>query len=299
MTMLNYQTRETANQDASYQTMLDYRTSEVVTQSAGTISWGLNIAMRGIQCLLGGLHSRVMHLDAPEVMRGPQPVMESGEGNLIAEAASGKTAAFEKLTAPLADSLYSIIAGIAGQTDAEDVLQETLLNAYKGMGNFRGDCAFSTWMTRIAVNAARSWLRKKRPEVAPATSSDGEEDCPADPFDAMASPSPGPAEVLAMQEDKERVGEALTKLPDEEREVLVMREVDGMKYSAIADALEITEGAVRARLHRARNRMFSLLGGLSATSRSATSPSATSSGPSGSGPSGSRPSGSRPSGRTQ
>jgi RNA polymerase sigma-70 factor (ECF subfamily) len=217
--------------------------------------------------------------------------MDSGEGNLIAEAAAGKTAAFEKLTAPLADSLYSIIAGIVGQSrggstpsDAEDVLQETLLNAYKGMGGFRGESSFSTWMTRIAVNAARSYLRKKRPEVAPIPASDGEEDCPADPFDAMASPSPGPAEVLAMQEDKDRVGEALTKLPDEEREVLVMREVDGMKYSAIADALEITEGAVRARLHRARNRMFSLLGGLSATSRSATS---------------SRPSGSRPSGRTQ
>ena len=219
------------------------------------------MAVNGVQWAFGGGTNRSGRLDAPEGMRGPQPVMDSGEGNLIAEAAAGKTAAFEKLTAPLADSLYSIIAGIAGQTDAEDVLQETLLNAYKGMGGFRGESSFSTWMTRIAVNAARSYLRKKRPEVAPVPASDGEEDCPADPFDAMASPGPSPAEVLAVQEDKERVGEALTKLPDEEREVLVMREVDGMKYSAIADALEITEGAVRARLHRARNRMFSLLGG--------------------------------------
>ncbi|MBN1809845.1 MAG: sigma-70 family RNA polymerase sigma factor [Planctomycetes bacterium] len=185
--------------------------------------------------------------------------MGDSEAVLLREAMAGSTGAFEELALPLADGLYSVLAGMVGRAEAEDLLQETLMNAYRGIGNFRGDCSFRTWVSRIAMNAARTFLRKKRPQQAnPGEDGDASG---GDLFDCLASPGRGPVEELTVEEDREMVGAALNRLTPEEREVLVLREVDGFSYDEIAGALRITQASVRSRLHRARNRMLGLLGG--------------------------------------
>jgi len=182
--------------------------------------------------------------------------MTESEALLVQAARDGRPGAFERLALPIVDSLFSVIAGIAGRVEAEDLLQETLLSAYRCITDFRGECSFRTWISRIAVNAARTFVRKKKPVNA-----DPADDPAADPFDAMPSMAKDPVEELTMKEDREMVEDALRKLPPEEREVLVMREVDGLSYDDIAASLQVTQAAVRSRLHRARNRMFGMLGG--------------------------------------
>ena len=168
---------------------------------------------------------------------------------------------FEELALPMADRIYSILAGMVGRTDAEDLLQESLLNAFKGFAKFRGDSGFGTWFTRIAVNTARNFLRKKRPVPFSNGANPGCEDGSAAGADDFPSDALDPLEALARSEDGEMVRSAVERLSDDEREVVLLREIEGLSYIEMASALGTTAAAVRSRLHRARRRLFVLLGG--------------------------------------
>jgi RNA polymerase sigma-70 factor (ECF subfamily) len=187
--------------------------------------------------------------------------MAKGDSGLLAAVKRGRPGAFEELAVPLADRLYSLLAGMVGKTDAEDLLQETFLKAYRGMRDFRGGSSFSTWITKIAINAARSHVRKKHPVSISDEIARESEDPSADRLDAMPSPAITPAEALEKKEQRKQVAVALEKLADEEREVLLLREIDELSYEEIAGVLEVSPDAVRSRLHRARQHMFGLLGG--------------------------------------
>lgn len=197
--------------------------------------------------------------------------MREGEGSLIEAARRGAPGAFERLALPLADRVWSVLAGLAGEGEAEDLLQETLLRAFRGLGTFRGEAGFGRWLICIAVNTARKHLAKKRPVTLAvggarggSGGSDGEgggDDPPPDPLDELPGPASDPPALASLAEEAERVRAAVARLPWEEREALILRELEDLSYAEIAREVEATPAAVRSRLHRARRRLAGQLGG--------------------------------------
>lgn len=138
---------------------------------------------------------------------------------------------------------------------AEDLAQETFLRAFRALGSFRGDCSFVSWLLRIATNLTLNQVtsvaaRAERKAVsldAPGVSADGEQKM--DPADTK---QPVPASRLQRGELKTVLETALGRLPEEFRSAVVLRDVEGLEYETIAEALRIPVGTVRSRLHRGR-----------------------------------------------
>jgi RNA polymerase sigma-70 factor (ECF subfamily) len=168
------------------------------------------------------------------------------DDRLIDEALAGNSAAFGDLVRKYQDRLYNTIAHVTGSPeDARDVVQDAFVQAFVKLETFQGTSAFYTWLYRIAFNAAISRTRRQKPtlSVERQREQSGEE-----PVDGRA----GPGERLEQQELAAQVRAALAKLSEEHRTVIVLREIDGHDYDAIAEILELPLGTVRSRLHRAR-----------------------------------------------
>jgi RNA polymerase sigma-70 factor (ECF subfamily) len=181
--------------------------------------------------------------------------VSADDHRLIAECLDGDTAAFGALVRRHQDRLYNTAYRLVGNAeDAQDVVQEAFLSAYQSLGNFKGDSLFFTWLYRIAVNTAISLKRKQRavlriggPEGGPA----------AEPLDPSELSRPGHA--LEQAEQGQRIHQALARLSPEHRAVLVLKDMEGEKYEAIAEVLGVPIGTVRSRLHRARLELRELL----------------------------------------
>lgn len=170
----------------------------------------------------------------------------SDDAQLIAETLAGQTAAFGKLVEKYQDRLFNTVVHLAGNVeDARDIVQEAFVQAFVKLDSFRGASAFYTWLYRIAFNMSAGHRRKQRP-VGSIDRKD--EQSGLDPVDN----GNGPVEQLEQQERCRQVREALRRLSDEHRKILVLREIDGCDYETIAIILELPVGTVRSRLHRAR-----------------------------------------------
>ena len=166
--------------------------------------------------------------------------------SLIRLSLDGCRESFGDLVRKYQDRLYNSLVHFLGcANEAEDVAQEAFVLAFTRLQSFRGDSAFYTWLYRIAVNAAISQKRRKRPSL----SGDGQT-----PFETLADASPdqAPEHRIHQQESVKRVHQALQALSDEHRKILVLREIEGYDYEAISEMCEIPVGTVRSRLHRAR-----------------------------------------------
>ena len=160
------------------------------------------------------------------------------ELKLVQRAARGDGKAFHALVDAHSQRLYRLAVSLVGNaTDAEDVLQEAFAGAFRGLGRFEGRSSVKTWLTRILVMQAAKWRRDRQRRNMP--NSDLEEVSQSD----TASHSVGA---------KIDLHAALQKLSDEHREVLVLREFEGMSYEEIAEAIDVPRGTVESRLHRAR-----------------------------------------------
>ncbi len=138
--------------------------------------------------------------------------------------------------------------------DAADVVQDAFLNAYQSLHTFKGDAEFFTWLYRIAFNTAISQKRKRRATVSLDSSGpDGRLDVD-DPSDYIK-----PGAALERTEDERQLHGALSRLSHEHREVLVLKEIEGLKYEDIAEILGVPIGTIRSRLHRARLELRDLL----------------------------------------
>jgi RNA polymerase sigma-70 factor, ECF subfamily len=140
---------------------------------------------------------------------------------------------------------------VRNQEDIEDVVQETFIKAYRAIGNFRGDSAFYTWIYRIAINTAKNLLvtQGRRPStLKESNDADGEtfED------NAALSNIDTPESLYQTKQIGEAVNEAMADLPEELRSAIVMREIDGLSYEEIAEAMDCPIGTVRSRIFRAR-----------------------------------------------
>ena len=165
---------------------------------------------------------------------------------LIEKTLAGESAAFGQLVLKYQDRLYNTVMHVSGNAeDARDVVQNAFVQAYVKLSTFKGNSAFYTWLYRIAFNEAISQKRKQRStlsvEYARETSGIEPENNEA-----------GPHEILEMDERRCQVRQAIGELNEEYRAVLVLREIDGCCYDTIAEILDLPNGTVRSRLHRAR-----------------------------------------------
>jgi RNA polymerase sigma-70 factor, ECF subfamily len=176
--------------------------------------------------------------------------VKDDDQRLIAECLQGRTEAFGELVRRYQDRLYNSVYRLVGNAeDAYDVVQDAFLNAYQSLGAFKGGSQFFTWMYRIAVNTGITLKRKRKAVLRlHAPGPDGE---PAvDPADPSESNRPDYAAEMA--EEEKKVHLALGRLTEEHRTVLVMKDLDGMKYEEIAEVLDVPVGTIRSRIHRAR-----------------------------------------------
>ena len=178
------------------------------------------------------------------------------EIRLVKAAANGSESAFETLVTENQKLVYNVALKLTGDPeDALDVSQETFLKAYRNLSSFRFESRFSAWLYRLAYNASMDLLKKKRGTVSlTAEDEEGEER-----ELAIADTAPTPEESLEREETRRAVREAVARLPEDKREIIVMREFSGMSYSDIADALGIEEGTVKSRISRARAALAEIL----------------------------------------
>jgi RNA polymerase sigma-70 factor, ECF subfamily len=178
--------------------------------------------------------------------------------SLIEQCRAGKTEAFGILVRRYQDRLYPTILRLCGRAeDAHDLLQDTFLRAYEKLGRFQGESSFYTWIYRIAVNLSLSDRRKRRVpgRVAPAKGGETVET-------ADASGRSDPSLPTQRAEEDALIQKALSELTPEFRSVVVLKDLDGLRYEEIADVLGIPVGTVRSRLHRARGELKERLRGV-------------------------------------
>lgn len=181
----------------------------------------------------------------------------SGAGDdrsLVAAAQAGDRRSLDILLRRHYDKVHAICRRIAGSSrDADDAAQEAMISIVRGLGRFDGRSAFTTWIYRIATNAALDELRRRnrRPALHVATGEDGDTPHAVDPMSER---------VVEAVADRLAIDEALADLPDEFKAVVVLRDVCDLDYAEIAEALDIPIGTVKSRIARARGQLVQRLG---------------------------------------
>jgi RNA polymerase sigma-70 factor, ECF subfamily len=173
--------------------------------------------------------------------------------DIIVRVRAGDYDAFESLVEKYQGRIYRHIRKMVKDTShVEDLLQETFLNAYKGLKGFEGSSTFSTWLFRIATNTSLMFLRKNRGDTI--EYDDEVRDTSELPFRAM-SPEfiSTPLDILLSLEGREAVEKAIDELPILYRTVLVLRDVEGFSLGEVSKIVDSSVAAVKSRLHRARN----------------------------------------------
>lgn len=180
------------------------------------------------------------------------------EQELIRAAKGGDQSAFEQLVLEHQNRVFTLAFRIVNdREEAADLAQEAFLKAWQGLPNFQGESSFSTWLHRLTTNLCIDWLRRqtRRREIEPVASLDDEESGWAEPAD----PGQDPQRQLERKELHRALARALQTLPDHHRQVLVMREVSGLSYQEMGQALDLDMGTVKSRIARARLALRKLL----------------------------------------
>jgi RNA polymerase sigma-70 factor (ECF subfamily) len=171
------------------------------------------------------------------------------DGPLVKASLAGDMSAFGQLVDRHQDRLYNTMFRLVGNAeDASDVVQETFIQALVKLKTFRGSSAFYTWLYRIAFNMAMTQARRRRPH---GSLDSFRQNCRHDPKDEGA----GPDELAIEAERAELVHAALQSLADEFRQVIVLREFEGLAYEEIAEILDVPVGTIRSRLFRGRSQL--------------------------------------------
>ncbi len=173
------------------------------------------------------------------------------EKMLIAAVQSGNTDAFAQLIAPLQRRIYSMCYDLCGShDDAQDIAQEASIKAYKGLSNFVGDAAFSTWLYRITVN---SWIDHRRRNSMRELQSDIEAE------DLLDDSTPKPDVIAGATILTRHIEEAVGRLSPQQRAVFVLRFYQEFTIAETADLLNISEGTVKTLMFRALKKLRELL----------------------------------------
>jgi len=176
----------------------------------------------------------------------------------------GDSSAFDEMVTRYWNRIYSMVNQLLrNPQDAEEVTQDAFIRAHRGLANFRGDSAFSTWLYQIATNLARNrywyWWRRKRDKSVSF-------DAPVGPendltlADVISAEVETPDDITVTQEFVSRIGSGMDRLGAKHREILVLRNIKNLTYEEIADILGISIGTVKSRIARARESLRSKLG---------------------------------------
>jgi RNA polymerase sigma-70 factor, ECF subfamily len=186
---------------------------------------------------------------------------------LIERFKAGDETAFKELAEKYYRKVYNVVLGmLRNPDDALDVTQDVFVKIYRNLKGFKGDSQLYTWMFRIAANQAIDHKRKlMRRESTFEYDDKLQTETPIDaPEDLLPDRSSGnPQAILSRKELNETIAAAMEKLGKKHREVIVLREIDGMSYEEIATTVNCSIGTVMSRLHHARKNLQKLLAGLS------------------------------------
>ena len=184
--------------------------------------------------------------------------MVHNEAQLIEDAIGGNTAAFGLLVRKYQDRLFTALVQVSGcHDDAEDVVQEALVQAYVKLSSFTHGSSFYTWLYRIAFNAAITRRRQKKRRSNSSLDSAREKT-----GSELEDGGELPEEEVLRTERAALLQQGMTQLNDEHRAILVLRELEGCDYDTIAQVLDLPVGTVRSRLHRARLQLREQLNGI-------------------------------------
>jgi RNA polymerase sigma-70 factor (ECF subfamily) len=182
---------------------------------------------------------------------------QADDRELVRECQSGVQRAFEELVRRHQQRVFALVGGILRRPeDVEDVAQQVFLKAYLGIKKFDQRAAFSTWLYKIAVNECWDYLRKKkvRPLVYESDLSE-EQVSRLDGIVSMTHPPEGPDERAEAREMLERM---LDTLPEQDRQLLVLKEMSGFSVQELAEILKLNVNTVKVRLFRARGRIMEM-----------------------------------------
>ena len=171
--------------------------------------------------------------------------------DLVRRVQQGDKRAFDLLVLKYQQRVAGVVSRyLRNQADIQDVVQEAFIKAYRALPKFRGDSAFYTWLYRIAINTAKNFLvsKSRRP---PGSDVDAEVAEQLDVGERLQSRAT-PEELLMMKEVESAVWDAINTLPEELRTAITLREIDGMSYEEISQAMDCPVGTVRSRIFRAR-----------------------------------------------
>lgn len=193
-----------------------------------------------------------------------EAVRRDKDFHLLERCRQGDLTAFDDIVAQHQDRVFNLCYWVLGdRDDAADAAQEAFVRAYRALSRFRGDSAFSTWLHRIAVNVSNDMIqRRRRVPLLYADLSSAENGAESDPADFHVTEThEEPSRVVLRLERTEAVRQALAKLPDHYRLVLVLFDLHSHSYEEVANLLELPLGTVKSRLNRARQALRELLQG--------------------------------------
>ncbi|MEO8000246.1 MAG: RNA polymerase sigma factor RpoE [Arenimonas sp.] len=170
---------------------------------------------------------------------------------LVKRVQSGDKTAFDVLVRKYQHRIGAVIGRfVHDYAESQDIAQETFIRAYRALNNFRGDAQFYTWLYRIAVNTAKNHLvsMKRRPPTSDVDADDAEH------FDGAyrMHDSDTPEHELLREEIARTVSEVVAELPEELRQAITLREMEGLSYEEISETMDCPIGTVRSRIFRAR-----------------------------------------------
>ncbi len=180
------------------------------------------------------------------------------EAAVIRRVLDGDANAFEDLVAAYEKNVYNLALRMTGNAqDAEDMAQEAFVKAYTSLPGFRGDSKFSVWLYRIVSNVCLDFLRRQNRRPASSLSledEDGEESQMDIPDESQS-----PEQLLERSLTQEAVQRGLQSLSEEQRQILLLREIQGLSYEEIAETLDLEAGTVKSRIFRARKKLCAFL----------------------------------------
>ena len=173
---------------------------------------------------------------------------------LLRKAQRGDPEAFGRLMEPLEQLVWRVCWHYTGDREASsDCGQEAMIRIWRALDSYRGDCAFESWVYRIAANCCMDWLRKKKRDRS--ISMEPMRDQGFDPADT----SPGTEAQVIAKDESRRLREAIALLPEDQREALVLTQLERVSYEEAARMLDVSEGTVKSRVNRAKARLKEIL----------------------------------------
>ena len=172
--------------------------------------------------------------------------MRATDEDLVEAFQGGDTAVFDILVQRWDRKFQGAIYRFVGASeDARDLCQEAFLRAYRGLRTFKKDARFSSWLYQIALNVCRDRLRRRRGRTLVSL-----DELDESGQEAAVLPGPSPLDLAEARDISDRVARAVASLPDDQREVIVLKEYQGLTFAEIADVLGVPLSTVKTRLYR-------------------------------------------------